>query len=72
MFSRAGSTRTQIAGRQSLGMNLSGRHKYSSHIVIVPNKVNLLASVEKYKPSCNREEWQEELARNREKERDEK
>lgn len=31
-----------------------------------------LASVEKYKPSCNREEWQEELARNREKERDEK
>jgi hypothetical protein len=52
-------------------MNLSDRHEYSSHIVIAGESVNLLASIEKYKPSGNRKEWQEELARNREKERDE-
>jgi hypothetical protein len=52
-------------------MNLSGRHEYSSPIVIALEGVHLLASVEKYKPSRNRKKWQEELARNRKKEREE-
>lgn len=72
----AGNTRTQMAGRQSLGTNLE-KHALamfeSPHILLTPQghgrrickkpngKQNLLASIEEDKPSSNGEEGQEEL-----------
>lgn len=77
MFSRAGSTRTQIAGRQSLGTNLIQKASVpkvlsKSSRLRSERVVHLLAGVEEDEPPRNWKERQEKLASNREQERKEK
>lgn len=70
MFSSAGSTLTQIAGRQSLGTNLRPL------LATICDKAerrgcNLLASVEKQEPPSNRQKRQKELTSDRKEKGDE-